>query len=88
MRRIPKHIDIAELFCRKETRLVAKDGTFRVNTILYETQEQLIGKKITVQYDRDDPVQTVKVFLGPIYIHTATPIDFTGNARAKRKPLV
>ena len=87
MRRIPKHIDIAELFCRKETRLVAKNGTFRVNNILYEAQEQLIGKKITVQYDRDDSALAVKVFLGPIYIHTATPVDFTGNAQAKRKLL-
>ncbi|RLG30629.1 hypothetical protein DRN98_07195 [Methanosarcinales archaeon] len=58
--RIPKHIDIAVLFCRKETRLVAKDGTFRINKVLYETREHLIGKKITVQYDRDDPAQTAK----------------------------
>lgn len=87
LRRVPRHINVSDLFCRKETRLVAKDATFRINNTLYETEEHLIGKKITVQYDRDDITQTVKVFLGPIYIHTATPIDFTGNAQAKRKPL-
>jgi transposase InsO family protein len=45
MRRLPDHIDDAELFCRKETRIVAPNGTFRINNMLYDAEEQLIGKK-------------------------------------------
>ncbi len=87
LRRLPSHVDPAELFCRKETRLVAKDGTFRVNNILYETQEHLIGRRIDVLYDRDDQTRKVKVFDGSILIHTAMPIDFLSNAYSKRKDL-
>jgi hypothetical protein len=85
MRRIPKHITPEELFFRKETRLVAKDATFKLNNMLYETQEQYIGKKITVFFDRDDQRQMVKVYDGPCFIHTATPIDYFANAKYKRK---
>jgi transposase InsO family protein len=85
MRRMPKHINSEELFFRKETRLVAKDATFRLNNMLYETQEQYIGKKISVLFDRDDQRQMVKVYDGPCFIHTATPIDYFANAKYKRK---
>jgi transposase InsO family protein len=87
IRRLPAHIDPAELFCRKESRLVAKDGTFRVNNVLYETEEHLIGRRIEVLYDRDDASRKVKVFDGPLLVHTAHPVDFLGNAHAKRKDL-
>lgn len=87
LRRLPKHIDPAELFCRKQQRTVALDGTFRINNRLYETEEHLIGKKIFVLYDVDDPTHRVKVFDGPCYVHSATPLDYLGNAQAKRKPL-
>jgi len=85
LRRLPKHIDPAELFCRKETRIVARDGTFRINNILYEAHEHLIGKKIGVLFDPHNPSHTVKVFDGPCLVHTATPIDYFGNAHAKRQ---
>jgi transposase InsO family protein len=85
IRRLESHIDPAEIFCKKETRIVAKDGTFRVNSILYEAEEQLIGRKIVVLYDKDDLAKKVKVFDGECFVHTATPIDFISNAHAKRK---
>jgi len=87
IRRLPSYIDPAELFCRKESRLVAKDGTFRVNNILYEAEEHLIGRRIDVLYDRDDASRKVKVFDGPLLVHTALPVDFLGNASTKRKDL-
>jgi transposase InsO family protein len=85
LRRLPPHIDPAELFCMKESRLVARDGTFRVNNVLYEAEEHLIGRRIDVLYDRDDPARKVKVFDGPLLVHTATPVDFLGNSSLKRK---
>jgi putative transposase len=87
LRRIPAHIDPADLFCLKETRRVGKDGTFRINNILYETQEHFIGRTVTIRYDRDDPAHKVKVFDGDVFAHVALPIDFIANAKAKRKPL-
>jgi transposase InsO family protein len=87
LRKLPPHVDPADLFCLKETRLVAKDGTFRINNVLYETQEHLIGRKITLRHDRDDPARKVKVYDGDSFVHVAFPIDFNDNARMKRKPL-
>jgi putative transposase len=87
IRRLAAHVDPNELFCKKETRLVAKDGTFRVNNVLYEAEEHLIAKKITVLYDKDEPTKQVKVYDGPAFVHTAKPIDFIANAHSKRKPL-
>lgn len=87
IRRLPAHIDPVDLFCIKETRHVAKDGTFRVNNILYETQEHLIGRTITVVYDRDEPSRKVKVYDVDTFVQDAFPIDYNANARSKRKPL-
>ena len=86
IRRLPKHIDPAELFCKKEQRQVAKDGTFRINNILYEAQEHLIGRKIGVLFDKDEPSKKVKVYDGENFVHGASPIDFLANAKSKRKP--
>ena len=87
IRRLPAHIDPAELFCKKESRQVAKDGTFRINNILYETEEHLIGRKINVLYDKDDLLKRVKVFDGPLFVHTVKPIDYIANSEAKRKKI-
>ena len=87
LRRLPAAIDPAELFCRKESRQVAKDATFRINNALYETEEHLIGRKITVFFDKDDPLKKVKVFDGPIHVHTVKPIDYIANAQARRREI-
>lgn len=87
IRRLPARIDPVDLFCVKENRHVAKDGTFRVNNVLYETQEHLIGRSITVVYDRDEPTKKVKVYDTDTFVHEALPIDFIANSRSKRKPL-
>jgi putative transposase len=87
IRRLGSHIDHNELFCKKETRIVSKDATFRVNNILYEAEEQLIGRKITVLYDKDDPAKKVKVFDGAVFVHSAIPIDYISNAHARRREI-
>jgi transposase InsO family protein len=87
LRRLPASIDPAELFCRKEARQVAKDATFRINNILYETEEHLIGRKVNVFFDRDDPLKKVKVFDGSLYVHTVKPIDYIANSQARRREI-
>jgi len=48
IRRLPNNINLEELFYKQEKRQVGKDSTFRINNILYEAPEHLIGKKIEV----------------------------------------
>jgi len=87
LRRLPAAIDPAELFCRKESRLVAKDGTFRINNVLYETEEHLIGRKVNVLFDKDDPLKKVKVFDGTIFVHIVKPIDYIANSQVRRREI-
>jgi putative transposase len=87
LRRLPAAIDPAELFCRKESRQVAKDATFRINNALYETEEHLIGRKVNVLFDKDDPLKKVKVFDGPIFIHIVKPIDYIANSQVRRREI-
>jgi putative transposase len=87
LRRLPAAIDPAELFCRKESRQVAKDATFRINNALYETEEHLIGRKINVLFDKDDPLKKVKVFDDRIYVHTVKPIDYISNSQVRRREI-
>jgi transposase InsO family protein len=87
LRRLPAAIDPAELFCRKESRQVAKDATFRINNALYETEEHLIGRKINVLFDKDDPLRKAKVFDGELYVHTVKPIDYIANSQVRRREI-
>ncbi len=86
IRKLPKHVDPAELFCKKEQRQVGKDATFRINNIIYEAQEHLVGRKVGVLFDKDDPTQMVKVYDNECFVHRAFPVDYIANSKSKRNP--
>lgn len=86
IRRLPAHIDVKELFYHEEQRQVGKDATFRINNILYEAPEYLIGNKIQVLFDSDD-MDKVKIRFQGKDEGYCNPIDYIGNSRLKRKPV-
>jgi hypothetical protein len=85
IRRLPAHIDIKELFYHEEQRQVGKDATFRINNILYEAPEHLIGNKIQVFFDNDD-MDRVKIRFQGKDEGYCKPVDFFGNSKVKRNP--
>lgn len=85
IRRLPAHIDIKELFYHEEQRQVGKDATFRINNILYEAPEHLIGNKIQVFFDSDD-MDMVKIRFQGRDEGYCKPVDFFGNSKVKRNP--
>lgn len=87
IRRFPTSIDPVDLFCKKVTRRVDKLATFRINNVLYQTEQHLIGMTIEIRYDPDDPSRKVRVFHQGVFIANAYPVDFDTNAVAKRQPL-
>lgn len=87
IRYLPAHIDPAHIFCVKISRRVAKNATFTIEKILYQTQEHLIGERIVLLYDRHDPRQKVRVYHEDQYVHTTWPVDMNANALARRRPL-
>ena len=86
IKRMPANLSLEELFYHQEKRQVAKDATFRINNILYEAPEHLIGYKIDVLYDSDDMQRVIIQYQGKSE-GICKPIDFLSNAKIKRKPI-
>jgi len=86
IRRLPKEVHIEELFYQQEKRQVGKDGTFRINNILYEAPEHLVGRKIDVFFDSDNMDRVSVVYQGKSEGY-CKPVDFLANAQIKRKTI-
>jgi len=86
IRRLPPQLSLEELFYHQEKRQVAKDSTFRINNILYEAPEHLIGMKIDVLYDSDDMERVIIQYHGKSE-GICKPIDYLANAKIKRKSI-
>ena len=84
IRRFPGNVYPDELFYREEKRQVGKDATFRINNILYEAPEHLIGEKIQVLFDCDN-MEKVKIRFGEKDEGYCIPIDYLANSKIKRK---
>lgn len=84
IRRMPQNVSIEELFFQQGKRQVGKDGTFRVNNVLYEAPEHLIGCKIDVFFDSDTMDRIAIAFQGKSEGH-CKPVDFLANARIRRQ---
>jgi putative transposase len=86
IRRLPGSVHIEELFYQQGKRQVGKDATFRVNNILYEAPEHLIGCKIDVFFDSDQVEKVAIAYHGKNEGY-CKPVNFLDNARIKRKPI-
>ncbi len=64
-----------------------KLATFRINNVLYQTEQHLIGTTIEIRYDPDEPSRKVRVFHQGVFLTNAYPVDFDTNAVARRRPL-
>jgi transposase InsO family protein len=87
VRPLPTSIDPVDLFCKRTTRKVDKLATFRIDSVVYQTQQHLIGTTIDARYDPDEPSRKVNVYHQGVFIEHAYPVDFGANANSKRTPL-
>ena len=51
LRRLPKGVDLDEVFLHRKTRKVRKDGTVRLNNHLYEVDLSLRGLEVRLRFD-------------------------------------
>lgn len=84
IRRMQKDISVEELFYQQGKRQVNKDGTFRVNNVLYEAPEHLIGRTIDVFFDSDSMDRISIAYQGKSE-GQCKPVDFLANARIPRQ---
>ncbi len=91
IKRFVKHIqcirpapgDLRDYFRKQVKRTVARDRTVAINGGLFEAPVELIGKRITLLYNADDPLRIEILYEGKTY-GFATVLDQNVNYRVKR----
>ena len=74
VRPLPPKINFDNTFLLETERLVKKDGTFSINTILFETDWTLAGKKVQLRYSLRD-LSRVQVYYDGEFIGTSLPLN-------------
>lgn len=85
LRPLPGSVDVDELFLEETTRRVAKDGTIRIHSRVFEVGPSFLGTRVSVHFDRFDLRRVIVSLEGRESI-VAYPVDFAGNRRVKRQP--
>ena len=81
---LSENADTDDLFWLEVSRKVKKDGTFSLNRIRYETNYTLVGQKITVRYNSQDPTR-VHVYDDNGFIGVSFPLDPGANNNLPRQ---
>ncbi len=76
-------VDLKDHFRKKESRLVNKDRTIRLNGKLYEAPVALIGRKVDLYYHLDNPDQ-IEIKYQKESHGFVRPVDLFINSRVKR----
>lgn len=79
LRRAPD--DLPEYFRKKETRLVNKDRTVKLDGLFFEAPVGLVGQKITLRYENH---YRIEVFVDEVSKGFLSPLDPHINSRMKR----
>ena len=82
--RVDPSIDLDEVFCHEESRVVANDGTVSVGGIHYEVPSILIGSKVKLRRNPHADVPVITVYRDGTAYGTAHRVDVYANARSKR----
>jgi putative transposase len=82
--RVDPTIDLDEVFCHEESRVVANDGTVSVGSIHYEVPSVLIGSKVKLRLNPHTDVPAMAVYRDGIAYGKARRVDAYANARSKR----
>lgn len=74
---------VTQLFMRREKRRVNNDATFVLSGRLFEVSSALIGQRIEVRFDVDNPHE-VLVYVDDSFFEKARPVNLAENALIKR----
>lgn len=77
-------IDLAEVFCHEESRVVANDGTVSIGGIHYEVPSILIGSKVKLRMNPHADLPLISVFRDGKDYGKACRVDVYANAHSKR----
>jgi len=82
--RVDASIDLDEVFCHEDARVVANDGTVSVGGIRYEVPSILIGSKVKLRRNPHADVPLICVYKDGKDYGKARRVDAYANARSRR----
>src|SRR5246127_2441918 len=80
IRQLPPTTDLRRLFFHRLDRVVRRDSTFLLSTLLYEAPPHLAGQRVEVRFDPLDAAQVEIWFQGKLEV-TARPVDPVVNGQ-------
>ena len=86
MRRLPRELNLDEVFLHREKRTVRKDGTVRFRGEYLEVHPTLVGDEVELRFDPADEHALPRVFQGGRFVCDTVRLDRLRNAtRARRR---
>lgn len=85
LRPLPKNLSFDQLFLHRATRTVNKTATVRWGGGRLEVSPDLVGKRIELRYEPNNPDALPKAFLDARFVCDTVPLDLFRNARRKRR---
>ncbi|MDZ4183928.1 MAG: DDE-type integrase/transposase/recombinase [Desulfuromonadales bacterium] len=82
--RVDPSIDLDEVFCHEDSRVVANDGTVSVGGIHYEVPSILIGSKVKLRRNPHADLPVISVYRDGKAYGNARRVDVYANARSRR----
>lgn len=84
LRRLPRELDLDEVFLHRAKRTVRKDGTVRFRGGLLEVRSELCEGKVELRFDPTDQDALPRVFQGGRFVCDTVPLDRFRNASRVR----
>jgi transposase InsO family protein len=87
IRRVPRGLDLDEVFLHREDRTVRKDGTVRWRSGFLEVRADLVGQRVELRFDPADETALPRVFLDGVFACDTVPLDRLRNMTRPRRRL-
>lgn len=84
-RPLPRDLDVADLFLRRERRKVRADGTVQLHGRVFEVAFHLPGQWVELRTHPANPELRPRVFVDSEFIGEAIPLDLHRNATRRRR---
>lgn len=84
IRQVDSFIDLDKAFYHQTTRKVYNDSIVTVNGTAFEVPYILIGKRVSIQYDPNPPINKILVSYSGKDYGEARPVDIYANSKIKR----
>jgi transposase InsO family protein len=85
IRRVPRDVDLDEVFLHREDRTVRKDGTVRWRGGFLEVRADLGDKRVELRFDPADETALPRVFIDNQFVCDTVPLDRLANMTRRRR---